>query len=60
MNIGATNSDIMRPEDAVAPGEEFKRDGWDGIAVKQLVDAISGVASEAQSGGKRLLLWMAL
>jgi len=45
---------------AWASEHEFKRDGWEGITVKQFVDALSGLASEAQINRRRLLLWMAL
>jgi hypothetical protein len=39
---------------------DFKGAGWEGTAAKEFVDAISGLASVAQTTGKLLLLWMAL
>jgi hypothetical protein len=45
---------------AWASEDEFRRDGWEAITVKQFLDALSGLASEAQIARKRLLLWMTL
>jgi hypothetical protein len=45
---------------AWASKADFMGAGWEGTAVKEFVDELSGLAGKAQTNGKRLLLWMAL